>query len=250
MPIQRMHAPPAAPGQRIARGWNRPVRPAALVWVGIAVLLTWLALVTASVWYLYGHWESRLALRNQGVRLRLPEGMAAVAEVNAPLRTHVVLQPLVRVPVRQTVSAKISDQLQARVVLHTVLPVETVVTVDQVVPVKTTLQTSVSLHRWLPRIPVTVPLSLSLPLRMNVPVKASVPVDLDMQVSGNLPPTLQVPIDTVFALRPQVHADIVARIVSETAFRLHGPPPSFDVTIERANLSAPFNLTFFKQREH
>jgi hypothetical protein len=224
------------------------VRPAALVVVGGAVLLTWLVLMVASVWYFYEHWQAQLSMRNQAVRLRLPPGMVAMAEVDAPLRTHLSLQPLVRVPVRQTVSAQLSDQLQAQVRLDTVLPVDTSVTVDQIVPVRTTLSLSLKLRAWLPAIPVTVPVTLDLPVHMTVPVKAEVPVKLDIVASGTLPPALDIPIDAVFALRPRIDSDIQAKLLSQTAFQLVAPIAPFDVSIARADLSVPFNLTFVRQR--
>lgn len=238
-----LSAPPKLP-----RGWNRPVRPAALILVGGAVLLAWLALMVGAVWYFYEHWQAQLSMRDQPVRLRLPPGMVAMAEVDAPLRTHLKLQPLVRVPVNQTVSAQLSDQLQAQVQLDTVLPVDTSVTVDQIVPVKTTLSLALKLRSWLPAVPVTVPVTLDLPVHMTVPVKADVPVKLDIVASGTLPPALDIPINTVFELRPQIDSDIQAKLLSQTAFKLVGPLAPFDVRIARAELSVPFNLTFLRQR--
>jgi hypothetical protein len=97
------------------RGWNRPVRPVALLVVGGAVLLLWLVLMTTSVWWFYEHWEARLTLRNQQVSLRLPAGMPAMAEVTSPLRSRLNLRPRIEVPVHQTVSAELPDHLQAHV---------------------------------------------------------------------------------------------------------------------------------------
>jgi hypothetical protein len=230
------------------RGWNRPVRPVALLVVGGAVLLLWLVLMTTSVWWFYEHWEARLTLRNQQVSLRLPAGMPAMAEVTSPLRSRLNLRPRIEVPVHQTVSAELPDHLQAHVQVHTTLAIDTSVSVDQVVPVSTTLNLAVPLRSWLPRINVTLPLTLNLPVHMVVPVKAQVPVDLDMVVSGDLPPRLSVPIDTVFKLRPEVKGAIEARMVALTEFRLVSPVEPFDLSIEQADLHVPFNLTFFRQR--
>lgn len=235
-------------GAGAPRGWNRPVRPLALLLVGAGVLLVWLVLMAAAVWYFYEHWEARLTLQHQPVRLRLPEGMLAMAEVSTPVKTRLDVKPLVQVPIRQVVSAQLSDHLQAQVQLKTVLPVDTQVTVDQVIPVRTTLNLMVALRAWLPAMPVTVPVTLDMPLHVTVPVKTDLPVNLDLLVSGNLPPSIQVPIDATFQARPRVKGAIEARMVSQTAFRLLSPTEPFDLRIEQARLSVPFNLTFLKQR--
>ena len=230
------------------RGWNRPVRPVALIVVGGAVLLIWLVLMAVSVWYFYEHWEARLTLHHQAVTLRLPAGMQALAEVAAPLHTRINLRPLLHVPVKQVVTAQLSDHVQANVKLRTTLPIDTTVTVDQVVPISTVLDTTVKLRSWLPRIPVSLPVTFKLPLHMVVPVKAEVPVDLDLVASGDLPPTLRIPIDASFDVRPVIQGAIQARMLSQTAFRLVAPVEPFPLSIEEAHLRVPFNLTFFTQR--
>lgn len=234
---------------RAPRGWNRPVRPLALVLVGGVVLVLWLVLMTGAVWYFYEKWEARLTLHDQPVALRLPAGMPALAQVSSPLRTHIDLTPELRLPFKQTVTAQLSDQLQAQVRLHTVLPVDTSVTIDQMIPVDTTLKVAVPLNSWLPPIEVMVPVRLQLPLRMVVPVKAQVPVDLDLLVSGDLPPTVDIPIDTEFVLHPRVRGEVRADMAMLTEFRLVAPVAPFDLSIERAHLRVPFNLTMFRQRQ-
>ena len=232
----------------IPRGWNRPIKPLALIVVGGAVLLIWLVLMAVSVWYFYEHWEARLTLSQQAVHLRLPEGMVAMAEVGSPLKTRIDMRPVVKIPVKQTMSVQLPDHLQARASIKTTLPVETTVTVEQMVPVSTTLNMQVALRSWLPTMPVSVPVTLQVPLKLTVPVKTEVPVDLDVAISGELPPTLNIPIDTVFAMRPHVKGVVSAHMSSQTAFHLLSPTEPFPLAIERANLSVPFNLTFLKQR--
>lgn len=225
------------------------MRPVALMLVGGAVLLLWLVLMSLSVWYFYEFWEARMTMHNQAVRLRLPAGMVSMAEVTSPVRSRLDMQPLVRMPIKQTMPAQISDHLQAQVQLQTMLPVDTSVAVDKVVPVTTTLNLSVSLRSWLPSIPVTLPITLDLPLRMTVPIKTELPVKLDLAVSGELPPVIQVPIDATFMLRPRIKGAIEARMVSQTAFSLMSPVAPFPMTIERTDLRVPFDLTFLKQRD-
>lgn len=225
------------------RGWNRPVQPVALVVVGATLLVVWLCLFTASVWYFYGHWEARFTLRDQPVALRLPVNMQAVAEVQTPLRSKLDLSPTLRLPIQQTLTAQVQDSLEARVQLSTTLPIDTEVTVDHDVPVRTTVTLSVPLRSWLPPIPVTLPVDVILPVHMVVPIRAQVPVVLDVHASGELPPSLQVPLDTTFVLKPRIRANVSAQMVGRTEFRLLAPQEPFPVLIEQAALRVPFNLT-------
>ncbi|MBH1986805.1 MAG: hypothetical protein I8H76_05750 [Burkholderiales bacterium] len=227
--------PPAA-----RRGWNRPVRPVALVWVSAGVLLAWLALMLGATWFVYTALDVRIALRDQPVSLRLPEGMKALADIQGPIHTRLDLRPRISVPVRQTLSAEVSDSLHARVKLQATLPVQTVVHVDQVVPVRTQLQLSVPVFSWLPRFEVTVPVALALPVRMDVPVSLSVPLQLDALVSGVFREPVSVPLDAVFALRPEIHAPLQAQVRRQMAFELLAPMPPVPLVIERASLLAPF----------
>lgn len=236
-----MQSNPATP-----RGWHRPVQPLALFAVGSVLLLIWLVVMTTSVWYFYEHWEARLTLLDQAVSLRLPAGMQAVAEITSPVRTKLNIQPLLHVPVKQHVMAEITDPLATTVRIDTTLPVDTSVTVDQVVPIKTVLNLSVRLKSWLPSIPVSMPVTLNVPVHLTVPIKASVPVALDLQVTGDLPKHLDIPIDAVFDVRPQVKGDIEVRLNRLTSFTLLGPVEPIPVTIERANVRVPFNLTLLK----
>ncbi len=225
-----------------------PIRPAALVLVGAAVLLIWLMLMSVSVWYFYGHWEARLTLLNQPVQLRLPPGMVAVAEVSAPLQTRIDMQPVVQIPIKQTIAVQVSEHLHATAHLKTIVPVDTSVTVEHVIPISTTLQMQVALRSWLPTMPVSVPITVNVPIKITVPVKADVPVDMDVAVSAELPPSLNIPIDTVFSVRPHVKGMVTAYMTSQTAFSLLAPIEPFPLTIDRAALSVPFNLAFLKQR--
>lgn len=233
-----------------ARGWNRPIRPLALVLVGGAVLLSWLVLISVAVWYFYAFWEARLTMRHQAVRLRLPVGMVAMAEVGSPVRTRLDMRPVVHMPVKQTVPAQMTDHVHAQVQLQTVLPVDTLVEVDRVVPVTTTLELSVSLRSWLPSIPVILPVTLNLPLQMSVPIKTSLPIKLELTVGGELPPVINVPIDATFTVRPHIQSAIEARMISHAAFSLMAPIEPFPMTIARTDLRVPFSLTLLKQRSH
>ena len=230
----------AASPLTVGRGWNRPVRPVALIWVSIGVLLVWLALMLGATWFVYTALDVRISLRDQAVSLRLPPGMKALADIQGPIHTRLDLRPRISVPVQQTLSAEVSDSLHARVKLQATLPVKTVIRVDQVVPVRTELKLSVPVFSWLPRFEVTVPVALDLPVRVDVPVSLSVPLQLEALVSGVLREPVSVPLAAVFELRPEIHAPLQAQVRRQMAFELLEPMPPVPLVIERATLLAPF----------
>ncbi len=224
------------------RGWHRPVRPMALVLVGASVLVLWLMLMVAATWFVYTRWEVLIDLRQQPVMLRLPDGMQATADVSAPVKSRLDFSPRVVVPLRQTLSAEVSDSIQAHMQLRTHVPLDTVVHIVHTVPINTTLQLSVPVVSWLPKFEVTVPLTLALPIELDVPVKLSVPLNLDALVNGELLAPLQVPLDMDMVLRPQIHAPLQASVTRQLAFRLVGPMAPMPVQIERAQLRVPFSV--------
>ena len=241
-PVATLH------GAHPPRGWNRPVRPVALVLVGVAVLLLWGLLMLAATWYVYARWDAIVELRQHPITLRLPEGLQALAEVSAPLQTRVNLAPRVVVPVHQTLAVEVSDSLQARARLQTRVPVDTVVHVAQSVPVRTSLQLSVPVVSWLPRFEVTVPLVLDLPVKLDVPIKIEVPLDLDVLASGTCKGARNSPLDVDLRLRPEVRGNLRVGIGRQMAFRLQGPMPPMPVLIEHARLNLPFSQPRLRQR--
>src|SRR3990167_4426376 len=144
--------------------------------------------------------------------------------------------------------ARFESHITGRVQVKTVLPVSTDVPVDHEVLISTVARMHAPVFRWLPPLDVTVPVQLRLPVHLVVPVRAEVPLDLDVTVSGELRKSVNVPVDTVLALRPQVKGDIVARMQAQTAFRLFGPQEPVPMTIADARLRVPFDLTWFTRR--
>lgn len=221
-------------------GWHRPVSLKSLLWVSAAVVLVWLVLMLGSVWFVYTQLDARMELREQPVTVRLPAGLQAQATLEQPVRTRVDLRATVRVPVRQQLRVQVDDTLLVRAGLDATVPVDTVVQVNQLVPVKTELSMSVPLVGWLPAFDVTLPVILTLPFKASVPVRAQVPVHFDALVSGELREPINVPLDTVFHLRPELHEWVTARVRGQMDFVVQGPIGPIPMTIERASLFAPF----------
>ncbi len=229
-------------------GWHRPVSPKSLLFVGALVLVVWLALILAMVWFVYTQLDARMELREQAVTLRLPAGLQAQAIVQQPVRTRVDLRPWVNVPVHQQLRAQVDDNLLTRATLEATVPVDTLVQVDQVVQVKTELSMQVPLVAWLPAFDVTLPVMLNLPIRAEVPLRAQVPVRFDAQVSGELRGPIEVPLDTVFRLRPEIHEPVRAQVLGQMDFVVNEPMPPMSLTIERARLLVPFDVPRIHQR--
>lgn len=229
-------------------GWHRPVSLKSLLVVGGLVLVVWLAFILAVVWFVYTQLDARMELREQAVTLRLPPGLQAQAVLRQPLRTRVDLRPWVSVPVHQRLRAQVDDNLVARATLETTVSVDTVVRVDQVVPVKTELHMRVPLVGWLPAFNVTLPVTLNLPIQAEVPLRAQVPVRFDAQVSGELRAPIEVPLDTVFRLRPEIHEPVRAEVQGQMDFVVKDAMPPIPLTIERARLLAPFEVPSIRHR--
>lgn len=230
--------------------WHRPVRWQALFWVAGSLLVVWVALVAGAIWYLYGHWESRVHLQRQALLLRLPVGLAAHAEITAPISTHLTARPTVDVPVNQTVRAHVSDQFLADLTMQTTVQVDTVVRVQHEVPVSTNLQARVDLGRWLPTLDISVPVSLVVPVNLAVPVKAAVPVSLKLKASGEFRSPVSLPVHQRLTLRPVLDAPLKARFTRQIRFSLDEALPPVPMQIEAAHLRVPFDLTFLRQRSH
>lgn len=229
-------------------GWHRPISPKSLLLVGGLVLLVWLTLMLAAVGFVYTQLDARMDLREQPVTLRLPAGLQAQALLEQPVRTRIDLRPWVRVPVRQRLQAQVDDTLLTTVSLETTVAVDTVVQVDQVVPVKTELSMQVPLVGWLPAFDVTLPVTLNLPLKAEVPLRAQVPVRFDAVVSGELRSPVDVPLETVFRLRPEIHQEVLAQVRGQMDFVVKDAMPPMSLTIERARLLVPFDVPSIRQR--
>ena len=231
-------------------GWNRPISLKSLLVVGGLVLLVWSALMLVAFWFVYTQLDARMELRDQPVTLRLPAGLQARAQVEQPVRTMIDLRPRVDVPVRQRLQAQVEDTLMTRASLETTVAVDTVVQVDQVVPVETELSMQVPLVGWLPAFDVTLPVTLSLPFKAVVPVRAQVPVKFDAMVSGELRAPVEVPLDMVFRLRPEVHQEVRAKVRGQMDFEVRDAMPPMPLTIERARLLVPFDVPSIRHRAH
>lgn len=237
-----MHLEPVIAAPR-ARGWHRPVRPVALVLVGGGLLLVWVALVAWAIWYVYGHWESRVHLQQQPLLLRLPAGTQALTEIQTPVATRLQASPVVRVPLHQTVQAEVSDQFVATVKLNATVPIDTAVQVSHEVPVSTVLQAKIDLGRFLPTLDVSLPVSLVVPVNLTVPVKTQVPLNTSLVVSGLFKQPVKLPLNDTLVLHPRIDQPIHARVTRQALFALDGEHAPMPVSLVDARLRVPFDLT-------
>ncbi|HIV72037.1 MAG TPA: hypothetical protein H9903_13975 [Candidatus Aquabacterium excrementipullorum] len=229
-------APPPAPG-----GWNRPVTRRALLLVSLLTALLWLALVVAGFFYVRREWVTVLEMRDQPVQLRLPEGLAARAEVAEPVLTHLESTQRLRLPLNQEVRVQVQNNLKAHTVIDTVVPVHTVVNFEGDIPVDTTVSAEVPVVSWWPSFPVTIPVKVVVPVKVAVPVSAQIPLALALDVSGELAGPLRVPIKTVLDTQVVLRANVRAQVSSSTDFSLLSPVEPFGVDIRHARFQLPMS---------
>ena len=228
---------------RRAHWWQQPVGLRALIWVVATVGVLWLALMGVGLWTFYRHWLVTVGLRDQPIVLRLPSGLQATAEVRAPVNVPLKMRPQIRVPLDQSIVAQLDEPILAQVKLRSTLPIDTVVPVSVTVPIDTRLQMRVQPRSWLPTVDVDVPVHLEVPVQWRLPVQARIPLNLDVLVSGHLRHTVQVPIKADWVLRPEVDAQLQAQVQGQTVFTLKQDVVGMPLTIERADLWLPFDLT-------
>lgn len=229
----------ALPDPATSRGWRRPVTRRALLLVSLLTALLWLALVVTGFFYVRREWVTVLEMREQPVQLRLPAGLAARAEVVEPVSTHLQAMQHLKLPLDQEVRVQVQNNLKARAVVNTVVPVNTVVNFEGDIPVDTTVSAEVPVVSWWPSFTVTIPVKVVVPVKVAVPVSAQVPLALDLEVAGELAGPLRVHLKTVLDTRVALRAHVRARVSSRTDFSLLSPMEPFGVDIRHARLQVP-----------
>lgn len=222
------------------RGWHRPVGWVPLLVVSLLVLLLWLALMAASVWWLRGHWQALATLRHLPLVLNLPQGIVGQADVHSRLVTRLDMNPAVALPINQVVSVQLLDTLQARTTVRTEVPVSTQVDFQADIPVVTEVEAEVPVVSWLPSMAVKLPVQFTVPIKVSVPVRATLPLALDLAVSAQVPEPLAVPLKTVIHTRVPLHARLEATVTRQTEFRLDQAILSMPMVIERTPMRVPF----------
>jgi hypothetical protein len=226
--------PPHAP-----RGWHRPVkrRHVWLVLGGTALL--WSVGVAVGTWQVLAHWHAAAPLRNQPVRLSLPPGLKAQADIDSVIRTRLDIRPRIDVPFDQIVKVSIDQTLNARSTVRTMLPVRTSVHFKGDIPVSTQVALDVPVVSWLPRFKVSLPVVTTVPVDIIVPVDVTVPLVLDMPVQGRLAGTLALPVRTRLAMTLPVRGEVQGRIVNRTDFTLLTSDQAFALDIREALITLP-----------
>lgn len=223
------------------RGWHRPVRRRDVLLVMLGAALLWTALVGAAAWHVRAHWQSVVALRQQPLTLRLPEGMPARAEVHTPLLTRLDTRSKVAAPIDQVVGVQLMNTLNAQAVVNTSVPVDTSIRFEQDIPVSTVVEMKIPVVSWLPAMNVLVPLTFTVPVQMTVPIKVQVPVVLDVKVTAQLAETLKVPVRTTMNVTVPVHARLQADVLNLAEFKLVGLQEPFEVNIDQAEVRTPLS---------
>lgn len=227
---------PAAP---VPRGWHRPVRRHHVWLVLGGILLAWLMVVAAGTWHVMRHWQASAKLTNLPVRLSLPAGLKAQADIESAIRTRLDIRPMVNVPFNQQVKVSLDQALDGRATVRTVLPVQTSVHFKGDIPVNTLVALDVPVVSWLPRFKVMLPVVASVPVDLTVPVDVKLPLVLDMPVQGRLAGALSLPIRTQVTMRLPVRGELQGRIVNRADFTLLTSQEAFALDIRHMLMTVP-----------
>jgi hypothetical protein len=229
-----------ADSQARLRGWHRPVGWRTLWAVASLILVIWLGLMSAGLWWLHEQWQGQAELRNLNLGVGLPAGIQAHADLTSTLHSRLDMVRQIDFPVDQTMQVTVQGPLQARTTVKADIPVVTTVAFEADVPVSTEVQAEVPVVSWLPSMTVMLPVKVLLPFKVSLPVRLSFPVDLDLQVSAELPQALQVPVRTRIRARVPLHADLRAVVTRRAEFQLDEGIADVPMLIERTRVQMPF----------
>lgn len=214
------------------RGWHRVVGWPALVGVSLFITAAWLTLMAAALWQLREHGIVKVAVPDQPVKLQLPAGLVAQADIHTPLDTRLLARQPLRMPLDQTVTVHMLERMNGRARVAANVPVRTSVEVATEARVDTTLDMQVPVVRWLPALTVAVPLAVSIPVRTRVPVDFEVPLVLDVALEARLDAALSVPVKTVLTSVVALDAPLTVNVLNRTQFTLQAPVPPFEVRVQ------------------
>ena len=221
--------------------WRRPVGRRPLLVVSLITLLVWGCTVGAAIWWVRGSVEAHMQVRNQTVMVRLPTGMKTNVDLRSGVHTRLEADPLLAVPINQTMKIHLPDKLNAHSVINTVVPVDTVFNYKADIPVDTVVSMNVPVVSWLPAMAIKLPIKVTIPLDMTVPVRAEIPLALDVRASALASQSLTLPVHTTMHLRVPLRANIDAEVLSRTQSRLLGPVDPFALRIDNARLTMPMS---------
>lgn len=223
------------------RAWHRPVRPwqVALV-LGLTVLL-WLMFMAAGAGWVMRHGQISTPLNDQPLTMALPRGLNARAEIASPVRAELNIRPLVQLPFDQQVKVSVSQVLNARAQVRSMLPIQTSVHFKGDIAVATQVAMEVPIVAWLPRFTVMLPVSAVVPVDLIVPVNVQVPLVLDMPLQGRLATLLDLPVRTQVSMRLPVSGTVQGRIVNQADFTLLDAPEALALGIRRADITLPLS---------
>lgn len=232
-----------------ARGWHRPVGRWALLLVALLVLLGWLALMAAGLWWGREHWMAQAALRQLPLALSLPSGIQGQVDVQSRLQVQLDTTPTLSLPIDQNVSVRVLGDLQARTTVRADVPVSTTVTFEAAIPVETMFQAEVPVISWLPSMTVQVPVRMTVPVRVAVPVQAVLPLVMDLAVTAQVPGPMTVPIKTRIRAQVPLKADLSVQITRQADFTLEQSLTEIPMVIEQTLVRLPFKDVSWHHRQ-
>lgn len=203
--------------------------------------LLWLTGLAAAAWWAYHHTEGVAEFRQQQLRLRLPDLMHASADINSSLHTRMDTDLVLRVPIDQTLLVELPQLIKGESRLDVEVPVNTDISHQFEVHVKTDIDTRVSVAAWLPDLRVRFPLVLSVPVALHVPVRAQVPLSLALQAQAHMPASVRVPVKTAIDINLPIHQALETAATSRAHFALHALDQGLPVELVYTQLRMPLS---------
>jgi hypothetical protein len=192
---------------------------AVLISVVLSTLLI-LGLAGFGFWYLRAHGFSvRVPLGGQRMTVVLPSRLAVQARVTSNPQARIDTRIPVDVPLAQTLTVPLRQDLHATVhfdhdvPLHTTIDYHGSVHVHQSIPLDATVHASV------------LGMDLEIPVKGNIPIDTTIPVDLQVPVDQSIHLRFQAPIRAHLdeALRVPLHGTIHSDVVVDHRFSVALP---------------------------
>lgn len=200
---------------------------------------------------MHGHLIGSARFVHQPMRLHLPDGMHASADLRSKVNTQLQANLNVDVPIRQTLLVNLPKEVSGQSHIESSIPIDTTINHRFTVNVSTLIDTPVKVARWLPEVQVKFPLQLQVPVDVTVPVKARVPLNLTLLAKASMPPSIHLPVSTRMNVDVPIRQSLDIETVSRAQFALRTDSLGIPIDLLEATLKVPMSgLAFGRRSAH
>lgn len=171
------------------------MRARQVVLVSVLSSLFTMAAVAGLTLLMLPGWRAHVALDPQTLRIRLPDGAPVTVAITEPIDTELDTVIDVQFPIDEVLPLKFDAPLLMDIEIDAQVPMQTVIRYESVLP----LDADVTAH--ILGVPVNVPVSGNIPVKLYVPVDQLVPIKFKAPVKVSMDEALQVPVKLDFNTR-------------------------------------------------